>query len=296
VPVEVNTYEHPELQYQRAMARLLEEEKKEVAIRSAQSNAMRPYEVDALLFKYIGMQWYVTGNGNIAYSNRNGELLFTDRGSRVTFDRVLVSDEDTRVALVHAQQKFGGQLILTGSDPVFTARMACLADDMGITILNPGMQQVIANHRNKHGMKSAEVRNQQPTPKEAAPTNVAIQSGNSGQHENFQQESVQANDLDKIRNIEQLRTMVLAIDPRAEFLIPDKCDSHKIYIGPVAAAFTNEDSTQGFAQHLGRSVYALHPTNAPTHHNNANIEIQYCDNLAIAKILGLSQGKDGDER
>lgn len=76
-----------------------------------------------------------------------GELLFTDRGNRVTFDRVRVSDDEIRLALVHAQQKFGQGLTLTGDDPVFTARMARLADDMGMTVRNPEMQPVIAAHR-----------------------------------------------------------------------------------------------------------------------------------------------------
>ena len=76
-----------------------------------------------------------------------GEILFTDRGNRVTFDRVRVSDDEIRLALVHAQQKFGQQLTLTGDDPVFTERMARLADDMGMTILNPEMQPVISAHR-----------------------------------------------------------------------------------------------------------------------------------------------------
>lgn len=76
-----------------------------------------------------------------------GDLLFTDRGNRVTFDRVRVSDDEIRLALVHAQQKFGKQLTLTGDDPVFTERMARLADDMGLTILNPELQTVIADYR-----------------------------------------------------------------------------------------------------------------------------------------------------
>jgi hypothetical protein len=134
-------------QYQHVMARLLEEEKKEAAIRSAHSRAMRPYEAQALLRRYSGMVWHVTGNGNVEYRDQAGGLLFTDRGNRVTFDRERVADDEICLALAHAQQKFGLPLTLTGDDLVFSARMARLADDMGISILNPELQVVIEQHR-----------------------------------------------------------------------------------------------------------------------------------------------------
>lgn len=134
-------------QYQHAMARLLEEEKKEAAIRSADSRAMRPYEADALLVRYLDITWRVTGNGNVEYRDQADVHLFTDRGNRVTFDRERVSDDEIRLALAHAQQKFGLPLTLTGDDPAFTERMARLADDMGISILNPELRAVIENHR-----------------------------------------------------------------------------------------------------------------------------------------------------
>lgn len=133
-------------QYQQVMARLLEEEKKEAAVRSANSRAMRPYEADALVVQYSGMAWHVTGNGNVHYRDQAGSHLFTDRGNRVTFDRERVTDDEIRLALAHAQHKFGLPLTLTGDDPVFTQRMARLADDMGISILNPELQQVVQDH------------------------------------------------------------------------------------------------------------------------------------------------------
>ncbi len=134
-------------QYKEAMVRLLEEEKKEVAIRSAHSRVMRPYEADALLARYSNITWRVTGNGNVQYRDQAGLHLFTDRGNRVTFDRERVSDDEIRLALAHAQQKFGLPLTLTGGDPVFTERMARLADDMGMSILNPELRAVIEIHR-----------------------------------------------------------------------------------------------------------------------------------------------------
>jgi len=144
---EILTVQAREKQFRKVMARLLEEEKKEAAIRSANSAAMRPYQADALLVRYIGLSWQVTGNGNVEYRDQAGLHLFTDRGNRVTFDRERVSDDEICLALAHAQQKFGLPLTLTGEDTVFTDRMARLADDMGIAILNPELRLVVENHR-----------------------------------------------------------------------------------------------------------------------------------------------------
>lgn len=81
------------------------------------------------------------------HHNASGKHLFTDRGSRVTFDKVLVTDDDIRLALAHSQQKFGDKVILTGDDIVFSQRMARLADDMGLTVLNTELQPAISEHR-----------------------------------------------------------------------------------------------------------------------------------------------------
>ena len=76
-----------------------------------------------------------------------GANIFTDRGKLISFDRARVTDEEIRLALVHAEQKFGGKITLSGDDLKFTERMARLADDMGITVLNPEMQPAIFAHR-----------------------------------------------------------------------------------------------------------------------------------------------------
>ena len=81
------------------------------------------------------------------HKNDAGDHLFTDMGNRVTFDRELVTDDDIRLLLAHGQQKFGNELTLTGDDPRFRERMARLADDMGLTVLNPELQDAIQNHR-----------------------------------------------------------------------------------------------------------------------------------------------------
>lgn len=59
------------------------------------------------------------------------------------------TDEEIMTILSGVEQKYGSKLFVPcdGYDPVFTARMARLADDMGITVLNPEFEPVIAAHR-----------------------------------------------------------------------------------------------------------------------------------------------------
>ncbi|MGV8954983.1 MAG: TraI/MobA(P) family conjugative relaxase [Cypionkella sp.] len=278
---ETDTEAGREQQYRKLMERLLKEEQAEVAIRSAQRNAMRPYEVDALLARYTGIQFRVTGNGNIEYRDQGGDHLFTDRGNRITFDRVRVSDEDICLALVHARQKFSSKLTLTGNDPIFTARMACLADDMGITILNPEMRIVIEHHRLERIEQTAKVAAAAaevlaPTiEKKSIPQESAVAMA---------AETVTAPQTNKHKQSaqERLRAMVLSIDPRAEFVVPEASGSQR-YTGPVAATLI--DAAPGFAQHTARSTYVLHTSNPPEHDAGAVIEVQYTRGRAVAVVV-----------
>lgn len=268
--------ESSDLQFRKLMARLLEEEKKEIAIRAARSNAMRPYEVDALLVRYANMQWRVTGNGNIEYSDRTGEHLFTDRGNRVTFDRARVTDEEIRLALVHAQQKFGNKLTLTGQDPIFTERMARLADDMGIGILNPELKETIAIHR-KLRIQAM------PTP------GIAIKP-----QELIKTFETVSEPLPVQTPEEQLKSKVLSIDPRAQFEEVDTTDSQRLYAGPVAAESDNKEQAL-FVQRTGRGLYVIHAIKPPDNHNEANIEIRYRNGQAIMAIPSQHKDKGRNE-
>lgn len=295
VSPEADTDEYRKQQFHKLMDRLLAEEKNEVAIRSSRNNEMRPYQVDALLVRHVGMQWYVTGNGNIVYSDQGGDHLFTDRGNRITFDRERVTDEDIRLALTHARQKFGNQISLTGADPVFTTRMARFADDMGIIILNPELQVVIENHRNKRSSQGFDTQDITPAICETTqPKESEIQTNSHTNQAESHQESTHAKNEALPHEIpelqasqERLRSMVLAIDPGAKFVIPDISNSYKIYSGPVAAV----DSDHGYAQRLERGAYALHQTKAPEHHNNASIKVQYHNGLAATSIQTATKGK-----
>jgi hypothetical protein len=268
-----------EQQYRRLMTRLMEEEQHEIAIRAARMDFMRPYEVDALLVKYNGIQWHVTGNGNIEYSDQAGAHLFTDRGNRVTFDREVVSDDEIRMALVHAQHKYGNALTLTGDDHVFTERMARLADEMNIEILNPELQQLMQNTRlSRIQQVAAQESVLPPVSENVISTLVAeVRPVESAV------ESPAAPDP-----YEQLSSMVLAIEPRAKFMIPDP-STNFVYSGIVVAML---DGNAGFAQHIGRATYALHILSLPEEFVGA-IDVQYRDGASqITSMREADKGKD----
>lgn len=291
--------ENAEIYYQQLMARLLEDERKEAAIRAARRDAMRPYEADALLVRYVGMQWRVTGNGNIEYSDIGGSHLFTDRGNRLTFDRVRVTNEEIRLALVHAQQKFGKQLTLTGEDPIFTERMARLADDMGITILNPELQVTITNYRRSRELQITEAVTIAPALNEhivATKQEQPVIETEKPEIKEIAPEEITTN-LEEIQTPQQrLQAMVLAIDPRAQFVIPDTQDSQPQYTGPIAATIDYlETTTPGFAQHIGRGVYALHMTGTPAIPDNNSIEVRYRSGQPIINIQDHKKGKGRNE-
>jgi hypothetical protein len=276
---EENTQENSARKFNQLMARLLDEERKEIAIRSSKLNDMRPCESDALLARYVGMQWRVTGNGNVEYSDSNAAHLFTDRGNRITFDRAYVSDEDIRLALIHAQNKYGKQLTLTGQDSVFTERMARLADDMGMTILNPELQITIENHRNTKVLQK----------KETSADAIVIFNEPTQQEDMLQvSEAMVAEPItQQIQTTEELlRAKVLSIDPYAQFVLPDIADNKREYTGSVVATINkNETQQNGFAQHIGRGLYALHPIDASGDSNTEVIKVKYDNGQAIATVL-----------
>ena len=296
--------EYREEQHRKVLARLLEEEKNEIAIRSAYCNAMRPHELDALLIRYTDIHWRVTGNGNIEYSDRIGAHLFTDRGNRLTFDRKYVSDQEIKLTLLHAQQKFGNLITMTGNDPIFTARMARLADDMGLTVLNPEQQEVIAEHRAQR-RKSLKTKNQTQsnalpavsaatqTMSPAAP--IALTTPALTTEQSLLQPQHLPTELPipspELDLEESLRAKVLAIEPHALFIQPDLSNSNRIYSGPVAVSHRNRDTTEGFAQHIGRSQYVLHLATVPSHGADDSYDIQYRNLQPQITLASKNKGK-----
>lgn len=124
-----------------ALDELPKHERKINAIRPAMLGAMQPYHHDVLLKDIAGLSWIVTNNGNVEYRHGDNSHAFTDKGNKVTFDRAIVTDNEIRIALMHASEKFGYKLTLSGDDPVFTDRMLRLAVEMGITVANKDLQE-----------------------------------------------------------------------------------------------------------------------------------------------------------
>ena len=320
-------------QYGRAISQLLEQEKQETAIRAARSNMMRPYQVDATLTKYIAMSWEVSGNGNVSYRDAGGKLIFTDRGSRVTFDRVLVTDEEIRLALVHARAKFGDEIILTSSDSVFMHRMAFVADDLGMVVLNPELQAGIGERRATRVIEIDLARASGPTSTAAAmlqipaevsqvrnlktsrwrtewaertqatesspvqkgrvpptPRPVDILGAQSDQmHELFVDNLESATARTLVRE-DRLKEMVLAIDPYAQFVVPDVSTANAQFEGRVVASLVEG----GFVNHIGRGVYAVHWIHAPSDHGDRPVRVRYVAGEGVATLEPLGKGKEID--
>lgn len=281
--------------YRRLMNGLLEEERHEIAIRSTHFGMSRPFEVDALLSNYIKLKWNVTGNGNIVYESTEGRHVFTDRGNRLTFDRAVVSDDEIRLALTHAKQKFGNNLLLTGSDPDFKVRMAKLADDMGLIAINPECQEIILQHRKiRDDEKNAVESQANDKISNTDETDIPeTQSPDKYRHEPIPFFEPMVSEISDQRSnpvstIEQLQVLVRAINPDAQFIIPEQ-DSKQIFIGPVIANFLQfEKSPSGFAQHIGRGKYALHIGRVPVGYHNEKIRVQYKHgeiNIQVTKNL-----------
>jgi hypothetical protein len=308
--LDASAADYHEEQYKRLMARLLIEERKEAAIRGSSVHAMRPHEVDALIVAHAGMRWHVTGNGNVEYARQSGQHLFTDRGNRVTFDRVRVTDEEIKLALLHSREKFGRQLTLTGDDPVFVARMARIADDLGLVVLNPELQAVVRMHRDDRKVTAGEAAKlaaqsallgEKPgeplapkastlEPKVAGRADATVDQPSdvaaSGEADTLAQEPT-AKPAAAIDVEQALRDRVLAIDPRARFEVPVIAED-RLYVGPVVAVAAEGGGM--FVQHAGRGVYTLHQQGSEHAAQDVLVEVQYRNGEMVVRLPDA--GKD----
>ncbi|WNC89601.1 TraI/MobA(P) family conjugative relaxase [Paraburkholderia sp. FT54] len=128
------------------LAGLLAHEKEEASIRSAQFERARVEQADALLNRIRGLTWRVTNNGNVEYRRATGEPVFVDKGTRLTFDRQAVTDQDLALTMLHAREKWGNTIVLTGGDAIFVERMVKAAVSAGMTVRNPELQPVQARY------------------------------------------------------------------------------------------------------------------------------------------------------
>jgi hypothetical protein len=251
--------------FRRLMKRLYEEEQRELAIRSSRIDMMRPHEIDAVIVHYKKIQWFITGNGNIEYSDSNGDLLFIDRGNRVTFDREIVSDDEIRLALLHASRKFGNQIMLTGTDAIFAERMARLAFELNLTVINPELQKL------RQEIKAEATQN---TIQNNVDSTVPVIDFDSLKEfgDRVIGRSPETNQIDPA---EQLKLKVLSIVPGAKFEVADT-SSNKSYSGTVF--FKTEDNS-GFVQHNGRDKFIIH-LQPLTIEEAVSIDIKYKNNQA----------------
>ena len=170
-----------------------------------------------------------------------------------------------------------------------TERMARLADDLGMTILNPELQMTIENHRNVKALKVIDI---------SAQTSVI--TNNPAQQEDVPQVSL-AMIVEPITHqsqtaVELLREKVLSMDPRAKFIIPDVTDDKRTYTGRVVAIINkNETQQPGFSQHIGRGLYALHPIAAPSDSNKEVINVKYDNGQVVATVLKHEKMKGRNE-
>lgn len=273
------------------IAQLREEEKRERAIRSANPRQARPYQCDPLLVTPSAMTYRVTGNGNVQFFDAHDHHLFTDRGNRLTFDRKIVTDDELRQALLHAREKFGNRLTLTGEDPIFTARMARMADDLGMTVLNPEMRAIIADHR--EAKRQASLTPPLSAPQEPTPTTTSPQLDTTNPTPTLTTTPEQSiptpaapelvppqpvtspiRRLPAETSLEVLRQEILATNPRATFLMVDP-QLRDPNIGRIVA-----QQPDAFAQRIGRNTFALHahplPAGIPPNHKGA-VHIAYED-------------------
>jgi hypothetical protein len=255
----VTEHETDEQKFKKLMKRLLEEEKRETAIRAASMVQMRPYEADALLHHYNDLHWEISGNGNVEYRNGHGDQIFTDRGNRLTFDKDLVTDDEIRLALAHAQQKFGHGITLTGDDPEFVARMARLADDMNLVVLNPEMQTVIALHRESRQAQEHDTITIKPVELDDIELNSQVQPNCDLTHQT--------------EKYDRLKAQILEIDPSATFVIAAQISTPANYQGRISAT-----TPGGFAQHIGKGVHVLYDLDRPEIKRNSTITTTIANN------------------
>lgn len=123
---------------------ILAKRRKEDAIHP--SKPLHESQAQVLLRMIEGLQWQVTSNGSIRYTKVQGDPLFTDRGNRVTFDRRLVSDDELRLTLLHAREKFGSSIVLAGTNAAFTERMVKVAAELGLQVKNPELRALWEKH------------------------------------------------------------------------------------------------------------------------------------------------------
>lgn len=184
----------------------------------------KPIDSDPNVRNFQNLIWKVSKNGRVSYDFASGEPAFRDEGQRITWGRKSVSDDAMLLSLRYSADKWRDGIRISGGDFVFKERVARMAVQEGIRILNPELKQLVQRiqHENEARAKLGAV----PPAKDALA--VAVQIG---------------------ADIEQV---VLSLDAKAKFQRAE-VGSNKRYAGRVVA-----HSSDAIAQEVGRNDYVVH--------------------------------------
>ena len=82
------------------------------------------------------LTWRVSSHGTVIYSLDPTRTAFIDAGAKLSFGKPVVADDELKVALLYAAEKWGGALRLNGGDQVFRERVTRMAAEMNIQLLD----------------------------------------------------------------------------------------------------------------------------------------------------------------
>ncbi len=324
-----NKYHDTLAAYIAVVEQLHEDEKRETAIRSANLRQVHAYQADPLLISPLNLTYRVTGNGNVLFYDPADRHMFTDRGNRITFDRKTVSDDELQAALLHSREKFDNRITLTGDDPVFAARMARMADDLGMTILNPDMQPIVEAHRITKAVAAAALYQSHRIPKTPSPataipaTHIEPTARPTPQPNRTDVQESHPDALPLTPPTEPAELLAEPSTPVAEAIaevsvvlleitLPTETAQERIraiilsekphatfftvdptratpYSGPV----THTDD-QAFAQRVGRYTFAIHPFPIPSDTpTTGTVDIKYLDGQPAYIPPRVRTPKDG---
>ncbi|MFC3249677.1 LPD7 domain-containing protein [Chromobacterium piscinae] len=252
---------------EKVLAALLAHEREENAIRPVQTNLIKPYQADVLLRNLSGVRWKVTNNGNVQYQNKNGGLLFVDRGNRLTFDRKVVTDEELRLALLHSREKWGNRIVLTGADAVFLQRMVKAATELGMEVGNPELQSLQAVYQKQRQIPKRLVRASAPSERNRVITKKPTKA--------------KAVDL-RVQITQQIQETLAgaAVAPAA---------TDGVYQGEIT-----HHNAEWIAQRIGKATFVLHArTNLKGELPTGSVEMRYQDGKAVTAPWQPAQQSTG---
>jgi hypothetical protein len=197
-------------------------------------NAIRPAQpslTDPFVRKIPTLIWKVSRNGTVAYNFKSGETGFIDAGEKLVFGRAQVSDEALALTLQYAKDKWRGEFCMAGGDAVFRARVARMANQLGIALANPDLKALHAQYK-----ASA------PQPVEAPQPAVS---------QAIEKLSVQPIAATPATKLPTLEAMLRTRDPEAD--IQPAITQRNRYVGKIIA-----QDGQTFAQSVGKGKIVIH--------------------------------------